>query len=98
MQSNAYTKGLLLLIALFLGIIACRPSFQSDSALAQNSAKMNIQVLCSSCSIPQAQSTAHLIILDQNTGKVWAYRELNQTPIYMGLMNEIGKPLQNQKE
>jgi hypothetical protein len=103
MKSTAYTKGLLLLIALFLGIIACRPSVQSDSARAQNSAKLNLQVLCETCLI---SGRPFLVTLDQNTGKVWAYSAGRQgegltgilgEPIYLGTMSEVGKPLQIQK-
>lgn len=103
MKSTAYMKGVLLLIALFLGIIACRPSFQSESALAQTAAKLNIQVLCESCRMPADETTSYMIILDQTTGKVWAYKRLdvnagkvwtlNEAAVYLGTMNEVGKPL-----
>jgi hypothetical protein len=107
MKSNSYTKGLLLLIALFLGIIACKPSLQSDSAVAQSSAKLNLLVLCDDC-VTQTSSTHGLIILDQNIGKVWAYpgtqrggaysKGVDGTPIYLGMMNTVGGTLQIQKQ
>jgi hypothetical protein len=56
-------------------------------------AKTNIAVLCSSCGIPGADSTPHLIILDQDTGNVWAYTQLNQKPINMGKL-QPGMPTQ----
>lgn len=106
MKSSAYTKGLLLLIALFLGVIACRPSFQSDLASAQTSAKLNVQVLCDTCTIRERPQEPFLVMLDQNTGKVWAYSAgrmgsamngIQGEPIYLGTMSEVGKSLQIQK-
>ena len=103
MKSNKYTGGLLLLIALFLGILACKPS---DSGLAQTSPKLNLQVLCETCTISQSPKEGFLVMLDQNTGKVWAYSAgepgrgstgIQGQPIYLGTMSELGKPLQTQR-
>lgn len=91
MKTNTYTNGILLVIALLLGLVAYRTGFQPNSVSAQTAVKINTQVLCSSCGIRQAPSTAHMIILDQNTGKVWAYRDLDAAPVYLGVMSEPGK-------
>lgn len=100
MQIPIYIKGALLLIVLFLGVIAFRMVLSGESVFAQSAAKLNTQVLCSSCdiNIPEHKTHGHIIILDQNTGKVWAYEQLNETPFFLGTMSEVGKPLQALKQ
>lgn len=56
--------------------------------------KLNVVVLCSSCGIPQAEQTPHLILLDQDTTEVWAYKELDQQPVSLGRLAKLGTPVQ----
>ena len=78
-------------MAILLLLASCSPQ---PSSAAAGGANLNVVVLCSSCGIPQASSTPHLILLDQNSGEVWAYRELNQQPVSLGKLTKLGVPAQ----
>jgi type IV pilus assembly protein PilA len=56
---------------------------------------LDVQVLCSSCTIPQDHSHGYLILLDQGNGKVWAYRDIDPRvkPIYLGTLSKLGEPV-----
>ena len=66
----------------------------SASAAVGSSASFNVVVLCSSCGIPENEETAHILLLDQNTGEVWAYREADLRPVAVGRLTRLGAPLQ----
>jgi hypothetical protein len=58
---------------------------------------LNVSVLCSSCSLVRG-GEGGMILLDQNSGKVWLYSDAALlgvgTPKYVGKINELGGPLQ----
>lgn len=58
-------------------------------------ARVNVVVLCASCgiSVPGEEQTPHFVLLDEDTGDVWAYRDLSQQPIGMGRLR-LGFPIQ----
>jgi len=51
-------------------------------------------VLCSNCDLPGQSGSPHIMILDEDSGDVWAYKRLNETGIYMGRFSRLGMPLQ----
>lgn len=77
------------MIAIALTSFSC-----SAPSSAAGGEGLSVVVLCSSCGIPQAAQTPHLILLDQKTGEVWAYRELDQQPVSLGRLAKLGVPVQ----
>lgn len=53
--------------------------------------RLNVVVLCSSCGIPGREETPHVVLLDQNTGRIWAYREYRQAPVSLGTIATLGQ-------
>ena len=76
------------------GAVLTSCSAGAANAAGGSSASINVVVLCSSCGIPGNASTPHLILLDQQTGDVWAYRELDEQPVSLGRLTQIGAPVQ----
>jgi hypothetical protein len=84
----------LALVLMVLASILTACSGGSANAADSSSSTINVVVLCSSCGIPGKDRTPHLILLDQNTGDVWAYEELDQQPAPLGKLTRVGEPLQ----
>lgn len=82
----------LILTASAATAIGC--STDSASAAGDSSGATNVVVLCSSCGIPGKEHTPHLILLDQVSGEVWAYAELDQQPTPLGRLTRLGTPIQ----
>lgn len=55
--------------------------------------RQNVLVLYPASPIPQDANHAYLILMDQDTGRIWAYKDLTSKPILMGTMR-IGEPMQ----
>lgn len=83
------------LMTIMLLSVSCSPPTTSASS---GGGKLNIVVLCSTCSIPQAENTANMILLDQDSGEVWAYKDgdLSQQPLSLGRLSKVGVPVQKQ--
>ncbi len=55
--------------------------------------RQNLLVLYPASPIPQDANHSYLILMDQDTGRIWAYKDLTSKPILMGTMR-IGEAMQ----
>jgi len=107
MKTDSFTKVLLVLIALFLGVIALRPFLQPELAVGSPGGKFDyVQAWETSISTVGVGSREGLlinnsIIFDSRTGDLWGYtREaLNgkKNPEYLGTVTDLGKPFSQRK-
>jgi len=98
MKFDSFVKVMLVLIALFLGIIALKPFFETQFATENLGGKKDyIQVWCSSCVIPGLPYKSHFIFFNSNTGDIWAYSDEalagKSNPIYLGRLKALGQPV-----
>jgi hypothetical protein len=70
MRIDLYTKALLTLIVLLLATIACKSLFQPGGASA---ASADFTVLCTACYFPGLPEQSHVVLIDRNSGDIWAY-------------------------
>ena len=87
MKSDAFTRVLLVIIAVFLGIIALRPFFQSEATVSNSVSHDYIR--------PVAGFMGASILLDTRNGDLWLYDfDKFQLGGYGGRLVELGKPIQ----
>jgi len=84
---------LLLGAVLIVITVVARVLSQPAQVLAGPLGKQALLVLCPSCTIPQDENHGYLIIMDQDTGEVWAYQKHRQQPIKLGKL-KVGLPIQ----
>ena len=70
MRVDLYTKMLLTLIVILLGMIAGKSVLQPNGVSA---AGADFTVLCSSCYFSGLPQQSHLILIDRANGDIWAY-------------------------
>jgi len=84
MKLRGFIIPVLVLFSLALAASTSGPTLQK---------KLEVQVLCSNCGIPQEPDSSHLVMLDQDSGEVWAYRDLYEKPVFLGKLSRLGEPL-----
>ncbi len=66
---------------------------QTQQALAAGpGTRLNVTVLCSSCTIPSDSEHGYLILLNPDNGDVWAYRDITKQPVHLGKLSALGSP------
>lgn len=87
MKSDAFTKILLVVIAVFMGIIAFRPLSQPKAVCSDSSSYDYIR--------PVAGFMGASILLDTRNGDLWLY-DFDKFRLggYGGRLVELGKPIQ----
>jgi len=83
------TRALLGVIAASLVVIACNMLERGTpgGSAAQAAGGLNVQVLCTSCTLskpPGHREHAHVVLLDQSTGSIWAYEGFDSEPMSLG--------------
>ena len=84
MKTDAFTKILLLVIAIFLGIIALRPLVQVGTVQASSGSFGYLKSLAGSSGIR---------LMDTRNGDVWYYDFYRDKVVYKGRLVELGKSL-----
>ena len=100
MKSDRFVKGTLVLIAVFLGIIALKPIFKTETVQANPGGKLDFVQGLGTYSRSSANFSGWRVLLfDSRTGDLWEYRALSSVgrgdgkPIYRGTITELGKPI-----
>ena len=84
MRIDLYTKAILTIIALLLAVIALKPLFQPQPAMAQGNFS----------SVQFSSSPGGLKFFDTRTGEIWLYQE-NGGQMYQHFkITQLGKPVQ----
>jgi hypothetical protein len=80
-------------LLVLVGIVVDRVFVSPSAAYAAPviGPRLNVVVLCPSCAIP-GDNLSHVVVLDQNTGRIWAYyRDYRQTPVSLGTITTLGE-------
>ena len=85
MHSDKFTKIILVVIALCLGIIAFSLVFRTESIQAQ--ARTNFDT------IRFTNTNGGFLIMDTRTGDVWMYTFGDRSPDFIGRLVQVGRPL-----
>ena len=78
----------MLLIGIVVGIFLASPG---DGNAQPGESKFNVVVLCDACAL--GGHVERRVILDQNTGVMWAYESLYEKPIRLGRWKTMGEGL-----
>jgi hypothetical protein len=87
MKADKFTKVILLIIAIFLGIIALKPLSQLPTAIAGQSTFDDVKFV-------PVSATADILLFDIKSRKLWHYDVREGIPKYMGKLVEAGKPFE----
>lgn len=90
--------GLLASLALVASYIVVAP----ESTSAQGAGGLgNVLLLCSSCTIGDMMEN-HIVLMNTQTGAIWAYSETNMLgvgrPLSLGSLKTIGEPITYKKD
>ncbi|MBM3209303.1 hypothetical protein FJZ40_03365 [Candidatus Shapirobacteria bacterium] len=93
MKTDIFTKILLLVIALFLGIISFRPLIQTEIAQASAGDFDHVKFI--------GIITSNIVLMDNRNGNLWVYKVGDPGVVkakFLGRLIELGKPLANEKK
>jgi hypothetical protein len=85
MHSDTFTKIILVVIALCLGIIAFSLVLRTESTQAQG--RINFD------KIRFTNTQGGFLIMDTRTGNVWMYTFGDRSPDFIGRLVQVGQPL-----
>lgn len=90
MKVDFYTKAILTLIAIFLGVLSLRPIIEPEGAFAGASDKFG--------NLAFASYEDHVLFFDRKTGDVFNYFIGRSIKPYFGRIVELGEPLVKPKK
>ncbi len=70
MRIDLYTKTMLTLIVLLLATVVFKSLIQPRGVSA---ATADFTVLCTACYFPGLPEQSHVVLIDRNSGDIWAY-------------------------
>jgi hypothetical protein len=83
MQLDRFTKALLLIIAIFLGVLAFRPMLQPTPVRAQAEEGYPFYIEPGVTTIRKPDGTASMygkVVIDMRNGDIWGFPTLSQSP------------------